>query len=263
MIVLEGSIKEQFDTQTHILIKGDCSIVNPNIRHLDIYNEKCELLYIGISTDFFSEIIRNDVSFDNFRNLKHEKLLVYDLYRNYVFRQSSIAKEYILFQRTMHDSNLSSIVKCMIDETRSKKPAYYMQVNCLFIRFFHELHKELCYRSTFQSLVSTRQEKLFYEIEQLLSKYEGQISRTELSNQLGYSDHYINKIVQSQTGQSFVKFSRTFILQKAARLLIQTNMTIDDISFECGLSNTTYFHRIFKEYFNQTPAEYRTGMISS
>jgi len=37
----------------------------------------------------------------------------------------------------------------------------------------------------------------------------------------------------------------------------KTNEVVADISLEVGYDNTSYFHRIFKEYYHMTPRAYR------
>ena len=45
--------------------------------------------------------------------------------------------------------------------------------------------------------------------------------------------------------------------QKAADLLSTTNIKIEDISAQTGFSSSSYFRKIFREYMNKTPKEYR------
>ncbi|MFC0186535.1 helix-turn-helix transcriptional regulator [Pseudarcicella hirudinis] len=46
-------------------------------------------------------------------------------------------------------------------------------------------------------------------------------------------------------------------LGHASRLLIDTTLTIAEISFKCGYNNLSYFNRIFKKKHGCTPKEFR------
>ena len=39
-----------------------------------------------------------------------------------------------------------------------------------------------------------------------------------------------------------------------------TTMTITEIAYACGFSNTSYFCELFREYYNTTPGQYRKSM---
>ncbi|MDN3689085.1 helix-turn-helix domain-containing protein [Cyclobacterium jeungdonense] len=46
-------------------------------------------------------------------------------------------------------------------------------------------------------------------------------------------------------------------LEKASLLLISSEKSIGDITFNCGFENVSHFSRIFKDTFNVSPSEYR------
>ena len=52
-------------------------------------------------------------------------------------------------------------------------------------------------------------------------------------------------------------YIRSYRLQKACRLLLNSRKSIADIGFACGIGDSSYFSRIFKEYAYCTPAMYR------
>lgn len=49
-------------------------------------------------------------------------------------------------------------------------------------------------------------------------------------------------------------------LGKSIFLLQTTTMTITEIAYACGFSNTSYFCELFREYYNTTPGQYRKSM---
>lgn len=53
------------------------------------------------------------------------------------------------------------------------------------------------------------------------------------------------------------EFIRTIRLQKAAHMLQHTSLTVNEIFYQTGFNNQSYFFREFKKQFGQSPGEYR------
>ena len=64
-------------------------------------------------------------------------------------------------------------------------------------------------------------------------------------------------LFKKEIGENFSDNVRALLLEKARALLLTTDMAIDDISLAVGYDNTSYFHRLFREYYGLSPKEYR------
>lgn len=54
-----------------------------------------------------------------------------------------------------------------------------------------------------------------------------------------------------------VEYIKNYRLQMACQMLAKGNDTITAVGHACGLGSSSYFGKIFREYFDCTPAEYR------
>ncbi|WP_297407347.1 AraC family transcriptional regulator [uncultured Akkermansia sp.] len=54
-----------------------------------------------------------------------------------------------------------------------------------------------------------------------------------------------------------VEYIRSYRLQIACRMLADVRIPITDVGYSCGLGSSSYFGKIFREYFYCTPTEYR------
>ena len=52
-------------------------------------------------------------------------------------------------------------------------------------------------------------------------------------------------------------------LEKAAELLLTTNMTAAEVAYKVGFDDQYYFSKSFKRYFGQPPSQYRKGSEKS
>jgi len=59
------------------------------------------------------------------------------------------------------------------------------------------------------------------------------------------------------TGLSASHFISRFRVEKAAKLLLRTRMTVSEIAFEVGFHDANYFSRIFSKIYGLSPGDYR------
>jgi transcriptional regulator GlxA family with amidase domain len=48
----------------------------------------------------------------------------------------------------------------------------------------------------------------------------------------------------------------------ATKLLSESQMSISEISFECGFNNFSHFNKLFKEFTGKPASKYRSEMIN-
>lgn len=90
---------------------------------------------------------------------------------------------------------------------------------------------------------------------QKIFQSNGTIRTNELSEQLAYSEQYINRIFKNQTGLTPKNYSSLVRFQKALTLLMEESSKIDltDISMKSGYYDQSHMIKDFKKYTNQTP----------
>lgn len=72
-----------------------------------------------------------------------------------------------------------------------------------------------------------------------------------------YSKSYVSHFVKDSAAISFSTAVMAVRVMRAEILLLTSELTMRDISAECGFSDVKYFTRCFVDWFKQTPAEYR------
>lgn len=83
------------------------------------------------------------------------------------------------------------------------------------------------------------------------------ISLRELSERFHISYSYLSTLFKQSTGKSFSLYVREKKIEKAIKLLNETNDTIEKIAKEVGINDTGYFIKQFKKYYGITPRQYR------
>jgi signal transduction histidine kinase/ligand-binding sensor domain-containing protein/DNA-binding response OmpR family regulator len=82
-------------------------------------------------------------------------------------------------------------------------------------------------------------------------------SVVDLSQHLAMSRGALYTKIFELTGLPPVEFIRSYKLDRAAILLLKSDLTISQIAYEAGFATPHYFSRSFKDKFNMLPTEYR------
>ena len=87
--------------------------------------------------------------------------------------------------------------------------------------------------------------------------YTKDISINDIANSLYISRHYLSHVFKDDTGTSPVNYIIDRRIGQARKLLLTTNKTIQQISYDVGYENTNYFSMLFKRKTGITPGEFR------
>jgi AraC-like DNA-binding protein len=83
------------------------------------------------------------------------------------------------------------------------------------------------------------------------------ISSGKISKDLGYNSDYLGRIYRKVYECTITQAIHQRRVERACSLLIDSDMTIEEISRRCGFSDADYFRRIFRRYKHITPIAFR------
>ncbi|OJJ17307.1 hypothetical protein BKI52_31905 [marine bacterium AO1-C] len=75
--------------------------------------------------------------------------------------------------------------------------------------------------------------------------------------EMGMSKSSLLRKLKAMTGFTVTEFIRTLKLKRAASLIQQKVGTVEEIAFQAGFNDMSYFYRCFKKQFGVTPTEYQ------
>jgi AraC-like DNA-binding protein len=91
-----------------------------------------------------------------------------------------------------------------------------------------------------------------------LKEHNGQVTEAEAAQLLGVSPVWFRHYFKAQTRMSFREARTAAKLERGAALL-QTAMTIPEISMALGYSDRSKFDKAFKRAYGTTPAAFRNA----
>ncbi|MCM1307358.1 MAG: response regulator, partial [Butyrivibrio sp.] len=87
--------------------------------------------------------------------------------------------------------------------------------------------------------------------------YQSNIKLETIAPLFGYNSAYLGKIFSKTVGENFNNYVDSIRIKHAKRLIIENKLKVYEISEAVGYKNVDYFHKKFKKYVGQSPAEYR------
>jgi len=87
------------------------------------------------------------------------------------------------------------------------------------------------------------------------------LSLEELGEYVHLHPVYLSKLYKQETGSNLSSYISLKRLEKASRLLIESNLHVVDISRMVGYKKTQYFIKLYKEEYGVTPQQYRRQQL--
>lgn len=94
-------------------------------------------------------------------------------------------------------------------------------------------------------------------VEYVNKNYNKDLYLEKIADEMGVSIKYISKVFKDKKGMNLSDYINTVRVAKIKELLVETDMTIGDISTEVGIYSRATFIRVFKKLEGITPSEYR------
>lgn len=86
---------------------------------------------------------------------------------------------------------------------------------------------------------------------------QNHVSLSELADELFTATSTLSRLFQKQTGMKFVEFVNRVRIYFAAEDLMTTSKAVTKIAVDNGFSNASVMNRVFRQYYQCTPVEYR------
>jgi AraC-like DNA-binding protein len=118
--------------------------------------------------------------------------------------------------------------------------------------------------NTFHNVVSKKSEARINKVCLFIqNNYHNKIYLKEVADLIYLTESNFCKFFKKATGKTYSDYMNEIRINEACRLLIQSDKTISQISFECGFETLSYFNRVFLYKKGITPSVYRKSNFIS
>lgn len=265
LYVLEGELVNQIEQINYHYKKGDACLLNRNTRHADIPGDNCAVVFLNLSAEFISSLLKNDVVCRRDGQSFRPDGKIHQFLSSNLKGEDGFARNYLEFSPVSlalndgREKKAQTTIDMIQQELLEQRPGCSYLIQGMLLRLIHILEDESIYHSNFIHLDTGRQDFLFARITNYLKESAGDISREELSKALNYNAEYLNQIVKKRTGLSLMQLGRACRLERARQLLEDTDKSISSIIRELGFISSSHFYSFFRKEMGMSPMEYRKG----
>lgn len=98
--------------------------------------------------------------------------------------------------------------------------------------------------------------------EWITTNFEKDIKLSEAAQIAQMNENAFSRFFSLRTRTTFSEFVKELRLQKAAKLLVENDMTITEVCYECGYNNVSNFNRQFLNHYQMNPMKYKKTFLS-
>lgn len=110
---------------------------------------------------------------------------------------------------------------------------------------------------TYNKNINLKNDKLNGVLEYINNNIYEKLIIEDICKMYKVSARYLRKKFQEVTGENISNYITNVRIDHAKELLILSDLSITQISFQMGFSSTQYFNRVFKKRTGLTPSQYR------
>ncbi|MDR0406350.1 MAG: AraC family transcriptional regulator [Clostridiales bacterium] len=104
---------------------------------------------------------------------------------------------------------------------------------------------------------SPRQQYVAQAIQYIHTNYVNGVSVNALAGKIGLNRSYFYEIFKAQTGVSPQQYLIAYRLERACRLLLETNLRVSDVARSVGYDDEFMFTRMFTNKMGMSPTKYK------
>ena len=97
----------------------------------------------------------------------------------------------------------------------------------------------------------------------VMDHFKNDISLSDVASKVGLTKAAFCRHFKKVTGKTFFTFLKEYRIGHACKLLMQTDMNVSEISYECGFNTISNFNKQFKSVTGTNPMDYQNQFILS
>lgn len=244
MYVVKGSITHVIEGKELVMKKGDVLMLNQYVKHSI---KRAEYDDIGINFIALPEFFEIPLSMLNDKNILAEFIIG-------ALRRKYPVPHYLLFrlnENTQIENLMENMIESMLHENSNEDVMNQYSMGLVFLYLLEHL-ENLSHNSSMDYKETILQAVLAY-----INSDCRNANLTKISQDTSQSMTVLSKMIKSKTGYTFQELLQRKRFQTAVRLLLDTDLSVEEIALDVGYENQSYFFRQFKSRYGMTPGKYR------
>lgn len=243
--VYKGKLTEVIHNKAIELKEGEIIFLNKDITHsIEKSSEEDIIINFIIRPEFFDFIL----------NLSENDNIIFSFLLKSLYLNKNNKGEYLYF-KVSDEKYIQEILEKIIIEiyepSLMSSTTIKLLVGLLIVELLKEPNNiEVYSEDNYDNL-------MIIEVLKYIDENYATSTLFEISDKLKQPHYKISKLVKKQTNMTFKELLQEKRLDKAKKLLNETDFSVVEIISLVGYENLTYFYKIFKEKYGYTPKNYK------
>nr|WP_224746003.1 AraC family transcriptional regulator [Neiella litorisoli] len=135
-----------------------------------------------------------------------------------------------------------------------------MRTLLLFVAQLQHQHNEANATLSADPPTLSKHNKVLPLLQRLESDLKLQVSLDDAASYCGMSRSHFSRTFKALLGQNFKDYLLKRKISAAVGLLVNSELTIAEIAYQCEFTDSAYFCAKFKQQMGQTPRQFRHGV---
>ncbi|MCR4588190.1 MAG: AraC family transcriptional regulator [Lachnospiraceae bacterium] len=247
--VYSGSCLFYMDDQVTRLKRGAFCIVGPNVKQaLASYSEQDRVINLIIRYSTFAE---------SFFGLLMEQGAVSDFLWEMLYNQNeNMALLYCGKER----ERLKDLVSQLLEENALEEEKSNLIMKSQLMLFFGEIFRTS--KKNLQVWGKVHREVYLPSILCYIRDHLQTATLPELADKLKLSEGYVSRYIRRQTGHTFRDLLRDTRMNRAEKMLLNTDFSVDKVMETVGYTDKSRFYRNFAAKYGMAPGAYRKQQVA-
>lgn len=170
---------------------------------------------------------------------------------------NQFSEEFIHF-RIEESDNIRTLLEMIVVEYANKREDTQDVLRPLVLSFLLQVARQYAAKHPMPEPI-----RLSDRIIQYMSGHFDTVTLKDIAAHFSYHPNYISSLLHRETGHSFSEILLELRMERAAVLLKETDLSVEKIAWMLGYSNSSNFHKAFREYYHQSPRDFTSSQKAS
>lgn len=248
VIVLNGHATHVVNNEEFFIKKGNVFVINGETHHAYIDPHDFKICNIMFKPDMLSSTGPDLRKSNGFQAL----FVLEPFYRNIHSFPSVLALSIANLEY------IEALISFMVEEYETKQQGYQTMLIARLTEMAVYLSRQ--YDTQEKGGRSNNLMHLANAISYIEDQYLKPLSLEDIAGKSNISIRHLNRIFRSYYQMTPISYVHKLRLEKACHLLKNSNLSITQISYDCGFNDSNYFTRQFKKAYGVSPKNYRQNL---
>lgn len=241
-----GALSYHYDNRI-VVREGECYIGQPGAGYAPNGKSEQEIIIIGV-------LIQKEAFFKTFFHALSANRKMFRFFLNPQMNEYSDEYIHLKFD---DEYTIRCLLELMVIEYGNKTEDTQYILKPLVLSLFMQIARQYSVSQYAKTDSPDKEETLCEKIVRYISEHYDTVTLSDIAAKFSYHPNYISSLLSKETGKKFSEILLEQRMERAASLLAATELSVEEIAYMLGYSNSSNFYKAFRGYYHTSPREYR------